>query len=119
MGSFKITPSNGGTVTLTSVVTSAGVAISLWTDVARTAALSLPATVGGTTVLYPAATFRGQLWFRATAPGGAVVTGSGRTGLPEYDVIRISDLDRPPVEAPVGPPDGSVVATRVIYGGTP
>ena len=120
MGAIRLVPSNSGTVTITSVLNPDGTAVTLYTDAARTAAVTLPATKGGSDVLYVATAVQShQLWLRATAPGGAVVTGSGRTSRPEYDVVQIPVRDLPVVEMPLDGPDASVVASRVVYGGTP
>jgi len=119
VGVLKIVPNNGGSVTLTSVLDSARAAITLYSDAARSTAVTLPATVSGSTKLYPPVTYAGQLWLKASAPGGVVVTGSGATALPEYDVVRIQLLDSNVTEAPVGPPDAGVAPGRVVYGGTP
>ena len=113
MGVLKIVPNNGGSVTLTSVLDSARAAIMLYSDAARSTAVTLPATVSGSTKLYPPVTYAGQLWLKASAPGGVVVTGS------EYDVVRVHLLDSNVTEAPVGPPDAGVAPGRVVYGGTP
>ena len=119
MGVLKIVPNNGGSVTLTSVLDSARAAITLYSNAARSTAVTLPATVSGSTMLYPPVTYAGQLWLKASAPGGVVVTGSGATALPEYDVVRVHLLDSNVTEAPVGPPDAGVAPGRVVYGGTP
>lgn len=121
MGAIRIIPADAAPVILTSVLDGTGAAVALYADKARSSAVTLPYTASAGQVLYVATSPAGsrQVWLKATDGSGTVLTGSGATARPMYDVLEIPTRDNPPVELALDARDnqGFKVGRLTVVGG--